>query len=525
MPGISYSQVICSLGNYSAVPGQQISVPIRVNNFTNLGSMSLTILFDPNVLTYNGNSYWDPSLTGTYFSNGITGKFILSWYAMAPHTIADTAIVGTMDFTYNTGTTAIVFDIWTPAACEISDELGVTLPTTYINGSVTGGGPTPACSNSFSIATGPTLSITVFATAVNASPIYNYMWDFGDGTTSAGAQLGAYHTYATLGTYTITLTTFGFNLCVATSSSTLTLTSCNVFGFVYAHNNLCLEIGMIEFYEYDTITSNYNFYDSLTFSNNYFLAGFTQGGYLLKVTPGDSSYSILNCVPTYSGDTPFWDCGTTIHPCGTLGPYHIHMAQIVGTTPGPGNIGGTINMLLKQTNSGVPAEGVEILLTTLSDSILAIDYSDNTGGFHFNNLAYGTYKLRAEITTVHCTPIIITLSPSNPSDTNIIFNITPGGIILGLPDNTADLPFTIVRVFPNPANDRLSIEVNGVNQTNFRTEIYNLIGQMVISQDNIFENGSKLVSLNTESLKTGSYFLSLKTADGHALRRNLIICR
>ncbi|MEI6574560.1 MAG: T9SS type A sorting domain-containing protein [Bacteroidota bacterium] len=514
------------MGNYSALPGQQIIVPVKINGFTDLGSMSLNILYDPTVLAYTGNSSWDTTLNGGfYMTNGGNGQFGIGWFSMVPVSIADTAIVGTIEFNYIAGNSALVFDLWSPGACEFSDEFGSTVYAQYINGSVTGGGPSPSCSNSFSIATGPTLSISVVASVVNSSPVYNYAWDFGDGTTASGPSMGVNHTYTTYGTYNISLTTWGYNLCVASSSLPVTLTSCNMYGTVFAHNTLCLDTGMVQFYQYDTLTSNYNLYDSVSFANHYFQPGYTQGVYLLKVIPGSTSASLSICVPTYYGDTPFWNMAPVINPCQTLSPYNIHMTQIIGTSPGPGNIGGTISTLLKQTNAGIPAEGIEILLTSLSDSILAVYYSDNTGGFHFNNLAYGTYKLRAEITSVHCTPIIITLSPSNPSDTNLILNVTPAGIILGLSSNTTHLPFTIGKIFPNPASDRLSIEVTGAALINYSIEVYNLLGQTVISQENLQTGGNNLISLNTEGLMPGIYLLSFKTAHGEVLRRSFSICR
>jgi len=64
-----------------------------------------------------------------------------------------------------------------------------------------------------------------------------------------------------------------------------------------------------------------------------------------------------------------------------------------------------------------------------------------------------------------------------------------------------------IKVYPNPVKDNVTIEaVSGIQSV----QIFNTTGQMVISQ----KTDSKIVTLNTSSLRTGIYFVKVMTENG-----------
>lgn len=64
-----------------------------------------------------------------------------------------------------------------------------------------------------------------------------------------------------------------------------------------------------------------------------------------------------------------------------------------------------------------------------------------------------------------------------------------------------------IKVYPNPVKDNVTIEAASGIQS---VQIYNTTGQMVISQ----KTDSKIVTLNTSSLRTGIYFVKVMTENG-----------
>ena len=65
-----------------------------------------------------------------------------------------------------------------------------------------------------------------FTSSVSGVPPYSYFWDFGDGGTDFSANPN--HTYASNGTYLVTLSVFFGDSCIATSVQSLTVTGCGM---------------------------------------------------------------------------------------------------------------------------------------------------------------------------------------------------------------------------------------------------------------------------------------------------------
>jgi len=85
---------------------------------------------------------------------------------------------------------------------------------------------------------------------------------------------------------------------------------------------------------------------------------------------------------------------------------------------------------------------------------------------------------------------------------------------LGINDNTIDE----YKIYPIPTNEKLIIELENINDYNI--EIYNTIGQKVITQIN--NNSQNKVELQTSSLTNGIYILRI--TDGNSkLTKKIIV--
>ena len=101
---------VISADSMIATPGDQINVPLKVWGFTDITSMSLTLNYDPGVLTYLGASP-HPDIAGN-FSEGSSnpGKLQLGWYTSGnPVSYQDESVIVYLNFTYNGGSTPLVW--------------------------------------------------------------------------------------------------------------------------------------------------------------------------------------------------------------------------------------------------------------------------------------------------------------------------------------------------------------------------------------------------------------------------------
>ncbi len=104
-----------------------ISIPIKVANFDQIGSVSLTFQYDPAVLTYE-DSFTSP-LAGVMVSDGPAGngnnQIVIGWFG-TPASLADNSTLISLDFTYSMGNSSLS---WTDngISCEYTDALFYTL--------------------------------------------------------------------------------------------------------------------------------------------------------------------------------------------------------------------------------------------------------------------------------------------------------------------------------------------------------------------------------------------------------------
>ena len=79
----------------------------------------------------------------------------------------------------------------------------------------------------------------------------------------------------------------------------------------------------------------------------------------------------------------------------------------------------------------------------------------------------------------------------------------------GIEDHSDLNVVTSARVYPNPANGTLYVEVDAFNSSEANLSIYNIMGQKV-AEKNVNFNGSNTVSINTNELSSGVYFVTVK---------------
>ncbi|MCX6251583.1 MAG: cohesin domain-containing protein [Bacteroidetes bacterium] len=96
-----------------------VTVPVTVTGFTDIGSISLTLNYDPAVMSFTGFSA-NASLPGFVANELSSGKIVMMWYALYGVTLTDNpSTLVNLIFTYPTSTTTLH---WYPVTiyCEYS---------------------------------------------------------------------------------------------------------------------------------------------------------------------------------------------------------------------------------------------------------------------------------------------------------------------------------------------------------------------------------------------------------------------
>ncbi len=511
-----------SIGNYTATtPGEYIHIPITISNIPNdLHSMSMTFLYSPNVITYISDSAVNPALaSGFFLTNNNLYEFKLAWFGLTPLALTGTQQLVTLKFQYNYGACNLTWDTMSMGQNQISNANGTVIPTVFVNGSINGGSPI-SCSNSISYTmSGTTVSFTGNATGGTAP--YNYTWYFGDGTTSSSQN--PTHTYAQPGLYNVGLATMDTFFCYATSSVPIQVSMASFNGCIDL--GVPLDTGSVVLYNQNVLGGGFSAFDTVLINECYTIPNILPGNYLLKAMPVDVSAFWYTHLPTYFGNTPFWTLADTISTLQLNNPYNITLIYAFQPLAGPGNIGGTVTTGLKFTTSGVPAPGIEVLLTDMTDQVLMITYSDANGEFSFDNLAYGSYKVRAEVTSIPVVPWVVTLSAASPVVDYLNISITPGGIVTSLQDGIQVNAFSIDAVYPNPAANVLNLDIRSADGIPVLLEFTDVLGQKLLTRSEQLSIGSNHLVINTESLRSGLCFMRLRCSDGKTLQAPVLIAR
>lgn len=85
---------------------------------------------------------------------------------------------------------------------------------------------------------------------------------------------------------------------------------------------------------------------------------------------------------------------------------------------------------------------------------------------------------------------------------------------------------TQLKLFPNPAQDQVFIELDHHRSVELRMELISLTGQIVMVHENLNSvDGKNLFALNVAAVKAGAYLLRLQLEGGKSITRRLLIER
>lgn len=336
--------------------------------------------------------------------------------------------------------------------------------------------------------------------------ITEWAWDFGDGTTSNEQNPG--HQFPGQGVYSV---------CLSISSPD----NC--------WDMYCMEVVISEtsdchaYFDY----CNYSTGDS-TLSDNLLLVGFRNlsEGYAdyFWWDFGDGSYSSEeNPVHRYEYSGFYEVCLNISSVSGCYDTY----CTTINVGPADCSVDFTYEIIFPNCIGFEPAY---MFTPSLEEPYWYIMWDLGDGNYSYDETAVhvyervGEYNVCAEVYYQNncyarlCKTILVT---QNEQDSIWYDKCDP----VGLPGGSVDTQLSILKAYPNPANDQLNLVINSPAEMEVNVELINVLGQIRnIKTTQVLSSGENHLEINLDNIETGTYLYMVYSAD-RVLRGRISIIR
>jgi len=253
--------------------------------------------------------------------------------------------------------------------------------------------------------------------------------------------------------------------------------------------------------------------ETYTDSGYYSFPGIEAGIYLVKAALLENSNYYSNYVPTYFGSQYYWFNAEPINLLSNGWSYNISL--IYASNPGgPGTIGGNINDDPFRISAGGvnPVSNADIIITSTQDEPQRWTVSDLNGEFNVSNLAYGTYRLFADLAGQICIPVEFTLSEDVPS-VNIALSLGDG--ITGIVEPV----FATLQgeLFPNPTSRSSQLSLNLKETERLRFKLLDVTGKSIWENTQLLNPGKQTITIPVDGIGSGIYILSVIGEDNRVV--------
>ena len=108
----------------------------------------------------------------------------------------------------------------------------------------------------------------------------------------------------------------------------------------------------------------------------------------------------------------------------------------------------------------------------------------------------------------------------NYDDANVCLQ---SGVYRTAKDTTEEIKSTDIKIIPNPANDKVTIQLTGIEEGICKIQIRNVLNEVI--QDNVFDCKKQEYTINISNLSQGVYSITINAANKKSLVSKLIIAR
>jgi PKD repeat protein len=361
---------------------------------------------------------------------------------------------------------------------------------------------------------------------INMSEVYFYdlslgemnewHWDFGDGNTSN--EQNPVHEYEESGMYWVCLTAINIEeeceseFCLPVFV-TVSASGDNVInGQVIADAQDFVEgevlIMGLDNYHFDMV--------SLDEQGGYEFDNVPDGSYYLWAFPyGDSLNMEYMYLPTFYGNTPFFEDAELVVLGEAQNPYDINLVSLYDVIEGECEIQCILNGGFKSTLS----PNMVAVLSNEFDEPVKYELIKVGQSFNFDNLAYGTYRLRVEAAGINSEPITIVLTPET---TTVDVKLSTDGSTITSDGNASNESIAIRGLYPNPVVDQFVLELSSELDEDLELTIWSISGQEVMKQQHHVKKGINRIKHGTNNLRPGVYVLTIRNSKGTLVSKRLV---
>ncbi len=354
--------------------------------------------------------------------------------------------------------------------------------------------------------------------------IVKWQWDFGDGSFSEDKN--PRHSYDNPGIYKVTLTVSNSIYpgmgCTDSLSRFLGVGNMNNnhFGGQVFAGQFPIDLGMSYLYEYEDVSLTLIDSAIIDTLGYYIFYNVTDGDYIVRVCLDEYSeyFNDYNC--TYYGDELFWQDADIINIADTGWNYDIDLIPYRAIETGTSSISGRAIFVDTLSHNETIAKDVEIYLSDNENNAISCVYTDNFGKFMFSQLPQGIFSVCAEVPGAKSNPETIMIDQDDMHISDIVVNIITGKS-LGIGEES-DFVKLEGSVYPNPCLLDAKISLQIKKPTTVSIQIFNQLGQEIISKHLQLNNGTRTIPLNVRYIDKGVYFIRINTTDNFAYTEKLI---
>lgn len=368
---------------------------------------------------------------------------------------------------------------------------------------------------------------------ISSGNINNWLWDFGDGQLSF--EQNPSHTFQESGTYEVCLTIStnnGLGDCFSTSCELVTTPEYYNFGGHVFIGDYPLNVeeddssNMAVAYLYRRYENKWELMDSHNFwkFGYYVFTEKPEGEYIARIDLLPDSFEYGNYAPVYHNNATNWTSADVfILDNDEEFAININLKQLDEIQTGIGYIDGKVEAGL-DCDQDLKFEGELIYLLNSVNKIISYTYTDNEGNFLFDGLGFGSYGIRAEITGKSTQSAYFQLDETNSSHSGLPLEVNCNAYV-DIEEKIFDNDFFIKNIYPQPASDHISIDLQIDKSSIIKIEIIGIDGRRVWTSKLNAINGNQTIDLNIEAINSGLYILKISDVQNTAFSTGKIIIK
>ena len=220
---VTQAAITTTSGTISNSCTGNLLVPIIVTNCSNVGSISLTMVFDTTKMVFDGYQSANAALTGGLLVvNRSANKVYLTWASTTAANLGTGVLIQYRFKSISGISTSLNWDTQTTGACEYSDVSGAVITSFYVNSNISVVANALIVDAGMDLSMSPGSSVQLNGTATGGSTPYTYLW-----TPSTGLNNPAISNplASPTETTTYTLTVTGNNVCSGSDLITVAVAS------------------------------------------------------------------------------------------------------------------------------------------------------------------------------------------------------------------------------------------------------------------------------------------------------------